>query len=120
MQELIHSFRNVSAAVPRDLAARTQMRVRLRAQEAAQASTAGAWLWIITAASWVLGVVSAPLVWRLFAWAGGELDLPKLVLQLGFVLWWTVPGLSALAVVLHQRGTSRRFVRRSASGDIEA
>lgn len=114
VQELVRSFRNVPITVPRDLAARTQMRVRLRAQEAAQVSSTGAWLWIITAASWVLGVVSAPLVWRVFAWAGAQLDLPRLVLQLGFVLWWGVPGLIALAVVLYQRGMSRRFVRSSA------
>jgi anti-sigma factor RsiW len=120
MQELVRSFRNVPVVVPGHLVARTQMRVRLRAQEAAQASTTGAWLWIITAASWVLGVVSAPLVWRVFAWAGAQLDLPKLVLQLGFVLWWAVPGLVALTIVLYQRGTSRRFVRPSIGRDGEA
>lgn len=120
MQELVGSFRNVTVAVPRDLAGRTQMRVRLRAQEAAQTSNSGALLWIITAASWVLGVVSAPLVWRVFAWAGAQMDLPKLVLQLGFVLWWTVPGLIALTVVLYQRGTSRRFVRPRVGRDGEA
>jgi len=120
MQELVGSFRNVTVAVPRDLAGRTQMRVRLRAQEAAQTSNSGALLWIITAASWVLGVVSAPLVWRVFAWAGAQMDLPKLVLQLGFVLWWTVPGLIALTVVLYQRGTSRRFVRPKVGRDGEA
>lgn len=119
MQKLVRSFRNVSVAVPRDLAARTQMRVRLRAEAAAQVSTAGAWLWIITAASWVLGVVSAPLVWRVFAWVGGELDLPKLVLQFGFVLWWAVPGLIALAVVLYQRAMSRRFLRSGGGRDGE-
>jgi predicted anti-sigma-YlaC factor YlaD len=120
MLELVRSFRNVPVVVPGHLVARTQMRVRLRAQEAAQASTTGAWLWIITAASWVLGVVSAPLVWRVFAWAGAQLDLPKLVLQLGFVLWWAVPGLIALTIVLYQRGTSRRFVRPSIGRDGEA
>jgi anti-sigma factor RsiW len=120
LRELVGSFRHVSVAVPRDLAARTQMRVRLRAQEAAQTSNGGALLWIITAASWVLGVVSAPLVWRVFAWFGAELALPKLVLQLGFVLWWTVPGLVALAVVLYQRGMSRRFVRSGTRNDNEA
>ncbi|MGB7435550.1 MAG: hypothetical protein WBR26_03080 [Candidatus Acidiferrum sp.] len=111
MQELMRSFRNVTVAVPRDLAARTQMRVRLRAQEAAQASTTGAWLWIITAASWVLGIVSAPLVWRVFAWFGAQLDLPKLVLQLGFVLWWAAPALIAVTVVLYQRAMTRRVAR---------
>jgi len=105
-QELLRALRNVPVSVPTDLAARAQLRVRLRLQESAQAPSSGAILWIITAASWLLGVVSAPLVWRGFAWLGGELDLPKVVLELGFVLWWAVPALVAVAAVLHQRAGS--------------
>jgi hypothetical protein len=103
-RELLRAFRNVPVAVPLGLAARTQMRVRLRAQESAQTSSGGALLWVITVASWLLGVLSAPLVWRGFAWAGARLNLPKPVLELGFVLWWAVPALVAVGVVLHQRG----------------
>jgi hypothetical protein len=110
--ELLRAFRSVPVSVPRDLAARTQFRVRLRAQEAAQASGGGALLWVITAASWLLGVFSAPFVWRVFVWAGSELNLPKLVLEMGFVLWWTVPALIAVAVVLHQRGVAKGFAGR--------
>jgi hypothetical protein len=108
-RELLRAFRNAPVSVPRDLAARTQFRVRLRAQETAQTSGGGALLWVITAASWLLGVLSAPLVWRVFLWAGSELNLPKLVLEMGFVLWWTVPALVAVAVVLHQRGVAKGF-----------
>ena len=101
--ELLRAFRNVPVTVPRDLAARTQMRVRLRAQESAQRSSGGVLLWVITAASWLLGIFSAPLVWRGFMWVGEQLNLPKLVLEMGFVLWWAVPALIAVAVVLQQR-----------------
>jgi hypothetical protein len=100
---LLQAFRTVPVSVPRDLAARTQLRVRLRAQQSAPSSTSNALLWIVTTASWLLGVFSAPLVWRGFAWVGTQLNLPKPVLELGFVLWWTVPALLAVAVVLHQR-----------------
>lgn len=112
-RDLLHALRTVPVAVPRDLAARTQLRVRLRAQEAAQTSNSSALLWIITAASWLLGIFSAPLVWRIFAWAGARFDLPKLVLEFGFVLWWTVPALIAVAVVLHQRTTIHGTARRT-------
>lgn len=105
-QELVRSFRSLPVAVPRDLATRTQLRVRLRAEEAAQTSPTRTFLWVITAASWALGILSAPFVWRIFAWVGAELSLPKLVLEVGFVLWWTVPALIAVAVVLYQRATS--------------
>jgi predicted anti-sigma-YlaC factor YlaD len=111
--ELLRALRTVPIAVPRDLVARTQLRIRLRAQEAAQTSNGSALLWIITAASWLLGILSAPLVWRIFAWAGGRFDLPKLVLEFGFVLWWTVPALIAVAVVLHQRSTIHSTARRT-------
>jgi len=102
--ELLRAFRNVPVTVPRDLAARTQLRLRLRVQQSAQTSTSGTLLWIITAASWLLGIFSAPLVWRGLTWAGAHLNLPKPVLELGFVLWWAVPALVAVAVVLQQRG----------------
>jgi hypothetical protein len=77
-----------------------------------QSSNGGALLWVITAASWLLGVLSAPLVWRVFVWAGSEMKLPKLVLEMGFVLWWTVPALIAVAIVLHQRGVARDVAGR--------
>jgi hypothetical protein len=105
-QEVLRALRNVPVSAPSDLAARTQVRLRLRAGEAAQASSSGTLLWIITAASWLLGVLSAPLVWRGFTWLGAEMDLPKPVLEFCFVLWWAVPALIAVAIVLHQRAWS--------------
>jgi hypothetical protein len=102
-QGLLRAFRNVPVTAPRGLAARAQMRVRLRAQESAQTSNSGALLWVITGASWVLGLISAPLVWRGFTWVGAQWNLPNLVLEMGFVLWWTVPALIAVAVILQQR-----------------
>lgn len=104
--EILRALRNVPVAMPRDLAARTQLRVRLRAQETAPASGSGMLLWAITGMSWLLGIFSAPLVWRGFSWLGVEIGLPKLVLEAGFVLWWTVPALIAVAIVLHQRAAS--------------
>jgi hypothetical protein len=110
-RELLRAFRSVPVAVPRDLAARTQMRVRLRAQEVEQASGSGALLWVVTAASWLLGVFSAPLVWRGFAWVGTQWNLPKPVLEFGFVLWWTVPALVAVAIILQQRAAGAAAAR---------
>jgi len=106
-QGALRALRGVPVAVPRDLVARTQMRVRLRAQEAAQTSNGGAILWIIAGASWLLGVFSAPLVWRGFAWFGGQFGVPRLALELGFVLWWAVPPLLATVAVLFQRAMSQ-------------
>jgi predicted anti-sigma-YlaC factor YlaD len=109
--DLLRALRAVPIDVPRDLAARTQMRVRLRAQETAGASRSGLVLWSLTAMSWLLGVMSAPLVWRAFAWIGEEFRVPKLALEMGFVLWWTIPALFAVAAVLHQRGVASNAKR---------
>jgi predicted anti-sigma-YlaC factor YlaD len=108
MRELLGALRSVPVTVPSDLVARTQLRVRLRAQQSSETSASSALLWIMTAASWLLGIFSAPLVWRGFAWVGERTNLPKPVLELGFVLWWAVPALIAVAVVLHQRAASSR------------
>jgi anti-sigma factor RsiW len=102
-QNVLRALRVVPVNVPRDLAGRTQLRVRLRAQEASTAVSGRFWLWAVTAASWLLGVFSAPLVWRGFAWLGSNFGLPKLALEFGFVLWWTVPPLLAAAIILHQK-----------------
>lgn len=107
-RELLGALRSVPVAVPRDLAARAQTKVRLRAEQTAAASSSNTLLWIITAASWLLGVFSAPLVWRGLNWLGELANLPKPVLELGFVLWWAVPGLIAVAIVLYQRAASSR------------
>ena len=108
-QDLLQALRSVPVSVPRDLVARTQLRVRLRAQEASESSRSGLLLWVITAASWLLGVLSAPLVWRGFAWFGGHFGVPRLALEMGFVLWWTVPASLAAAAVLYQRGVAQGF-----------
>jgi len=105
-QNVLRALRAVPVSVPRDLAARTQLRVRLRAQQSSPAATGSFWLWAVTAASWLLGVFSAPLVWRGFAWLGANFGVPKLALEFGFVLWWAVPALVAVGAVLHQRALS--------------
>jgi len=105
-QNVLHALRSVPVRVPRDLAARTQLRVRLRTLEISKVASGSFWLWAVTAASWVLGVFSAPLVWRGFAWLGANFGLPKLALEMGFVLWWAVPALVAVGAVLHQRALS--------------
>jgi len=108
-QNILQSLRTVPVNVPRDLAARTQLRVRLRAQKTSTAASGSFWLWAVTAASWLLGVFSAPLVWRGFAWLGANFGLPKLALEFGFVLWWTVPPLLAAAIILHQKALTAEW-----------
>jgi hypothetical protein len=102
-REILQGLRSVHVATPRDLAARAQLRVRLRAAEAGQSSRSGFLIWAVTILSWVLGVVSAPVVWRGFAWAGAHFGFPKPALEMVFLLWWAIPALFAVGAVLYQR-----------------
>jgi hypothetical protein len=108
--EALAAFRGINIELPKNLAARTQLRVRLRAEELPERNPGRALLWAIAAVSWVLGLASAPLVWRGFAWLGTEFALPDLVWQAGVVLWWMVPGVVAVGMVILQK----RKVERAA------
>lgn len=111
LRGLLRALCSVPVAVPLGMVERTQLRVRLRSQENAAGSQSGSVLWLLTGMSWLLGILSAPLIWRVFAWVGSELRVPKIALELGFVLWWAVPALFAIGIVLHQRaaGSQRRI-----------
>ena len=101
--QALAAFRNINVELPKNLAARTQLRVRLRADELPAHNPGRFVLWAIAGVSWLLGLASAPLVWRGFEWAGTELGLPKLIWQVGVVVWWLVPGVVATGAILLQK-----------------
>jgi hypothetical protein len=98
--DALRVLRGMPVPFPRGLAARTQFRVQLRAQELREREPKRRLLWIMCAMSWALGIATAPYVWRAFEWTGERLSLPRLVWEMGFGLWWTIPALIAAAVVV--------------------
>ena len=96
----LRALQGLPAPLPPGLAERTQFRVQLRAQEMREREPKRRLLWIMCAMSWALGIATAPYVWRAFEWAGERLGMPRLVWEMGFGLWWTIPALIAAAVVL--------------------
>jgi hypothetical protein len=101
--QALASLRSASIDLPRNLAGRTQLRVRLRADELQERNASHKLLWVVSGVSWALGVASAPWVWRGFAWVGQHSGLPKPVWEIGFVLWWAIPALFATGAVLAGR-----------------
>ena len=95
----IERLRMISVAVDPELVARTRLLVRFRSHELERQ---GSWLlpvWVLCALSWVMGVATAPLVWRGFEWLGRRAGVPTLVWEGGFVLWWAVPALVVALLV---------------------
>jgi hypothetical protein len=110
----LRSLRTEAIPLPTDLAARTQFRVRLRAQELREHEPKRRLLWAICGMSWALGVASAPYVWQAFEWLGQRLGAPKLVWEIGFGLWWTVPAVIAAIVILLENAKQTKEVDWSA------
>ncbi len=99
-EQALRALRAAAIPLPSGLTSRTQFRVRLRAEELREREPKRRALWLACAVSWVFGIASAPYVWRLFAWFGERTGMPKLVWELGFGLWWTIPALFAAVVLL--------------------
>jgi hypothetical protein len=100
LRDSLSALRTMHIDLPRNLASRTQLQVRLRVEELREHSPVNRLIWAVGGLSWIFGLATAPLVWRGFEWLGGELHLPKLVWATGVVLWWAVPALVATGFVL--------------------
>ena len=110
MGDALSALRTMQINLPRNLASRTQLRVRLRAEELREQAPANRLVWAVAAMSWVLGLATAPLVWRGFEWIGAYTGAPRLIMQFGFALWWGLPALLATGMVLWKRDWRARSV----------
>jgi hypothetical protein len=113
-QQALRSLRALSIPLPRELAARTQFRVRLRAQELQAREPRWRLIWAMCGASWVAGAATAPYVWRGLEWIGHRAGLPDLVWKMGFGVWWALPAIVAAAILLMEGG--ERSARRGVGG----
>ena len=103
LRESLSALRAMHLDLPPNLASRTQFRVRMRAEELREKEPAKKFVWAIAAVSWALGVSTAPWVWHGLEWLGRETGAPKLLLQAGFVLWWSVPPMIAAWAALSDK-----------------
>jgi hypothetical protein len=107
-QAALSAFRSVQIELPAHLASRTQLRVRMRAEQLREREPGHKLLWGLVGISWMLGVATAPLVWRGFEWLGSEFGLPKVIWISGMALWWLVPGLLVTGAVVVQKQKAER------------
>lgn len=102
--DALRSLRAISIPLPAGLAERTQLRVYLRAEQAQETARDARTMWVMCGIAWVLGILTAPLIWRGFEWMGSAAGLPSLVWEAGFVVWWTVPAVVAAILLLQRFG----------------
>ena len=108
-QEALGALRTLRVPVPRELAARTQFRVRLRAQEMQSHEPRWRLVYMICGASWVAGAATAPYIWRGLEWIGHRAGMPDVVWKMGFGVWWALPAIVAAAVLfMENAGRSAR------------
>lgn len=115
-EHALRSLRTMAIPLPSGLASRTQFRVQLRLQELREREPKRRALWVACIFSWAFGIASAPYIWRLFQWFGERTGVPKLVWELGFGLWWTIPALFFVIVVLMEKmrqGGESEWTRQS-------
>jgi hypothetical protein len=103
LRESLSALRTMHLDLPPNLASRAQFRVRMRGEELREKEPAKKFVCAIAAVSWALGVSTAPWVWRGIEWLGQETGAPKLLLQAGFVLWWSVPPMIAAWAALSDK-----------------
>jgi len=101
--ESLSALRVMHFDLPSNLASRAQFFVRMRAEELREKEPAKKFVWAIAAVSWALGVSTSPWVWRGIEWLGQETGAPKLLLQAGFLLWWSVPPMIAAWAALSDK-----------------
>jgi predicted anti-sigma-YlaC factor YlaD len=103
LRQSLSALRSMHLDLPANLASRAQFRVRMRAEELREKEPAKKFVWAIAAVSWALGVSTAPYVWHGIEWLGQTTGAPKLLLQAGFVLWWSVPPMLAAWAALSDK-----------------
>jgi anti-sigma factor RsiW len=104
-ERVIDSLRTFSVAVDPLLVERTRAKVRLRAGVLAQRKSKSGLLWASCAATWAWMALSAPHVWRAFAWLGGRAGVPAWAWEMGFGLWWFLPALALGASLVYYRSS---------------
>jgi hypothetical protein len=87
----ISAVKAMPIAASPGLVRQTKLAVHARAEEL-KAERAQAPIWMATAISSVLLIVTTPYVWRAFSWLGHTVHFPDAIWQIAFLMWWFLPG----------------------------
>ena len=103
LERVVATLRSVSISPDARLVEATRRRVQARAHEMREHDARMRALWMSCALSWMLGAVSAPLLWRGLEWIGQRLALPQPVQVVAFAFWWIIPAVVVAAALTWRR-----------------
>jgi len=98
-QRALQMVRSNSVSVSPELVSITQARVHWRARELRENQARVRALWISCVLSWLLGAVTAPLLWQAIAWVGRRFDISQTIWVAAFALCWLAPASGVAAIV---------------------
>ncbi len=90
-EQAIQAVRRNTFTIDPALVSTTQARVRWQARRVQEHQARLRALWISCVLSWILGVLTAPLLWEGIAWLGRRLDLSQAVGITVFAFCWIAP-----------------------------
>ena len=102
--KVVRALRSLPVAADSRLVRATQMRVRFHASRLRETRER---MWLVGIACLGVGLstaLTAPLLWRLFAWMGEWAGISSPLWQAGFMFFWIAPAL-VVSVLLLARGT---------------
>ncbi len=108
-ERALQVLRSNSVIVDLDLVSTTQARVRWRARELRENQARLRALWISCGLSWLLGTLTAPLLWEAIAWLGRRFDISSVVRITVFAFCWFAPATIVGAVVAWRHSRSSDF-----------
>ncbi len=114
-EQLIRSLRSVSVAADLALVQKTQMRVRLHAQQLRQSQERQWLIWMACIVVGLSAAITTPLLWRGFEWLGEWAQISSPVWQVGFMVFWISPALAASLIFL-ARGIHLTDTNRTSRG----
>jgi predicted anti-sigma-YlaC factor YlaD len=112
-QNALQRVRSNVVKVSPELVSITQARVRLRASELRENQARMRALWISCTLSWLLGAVTAPLLWEGIAWLGRRFDVSQAIWIVVFGMCWIAPATVVGAFVAWRYSSSSAAANRT-------
>jgi len=98
-ERALQALRSNSVTVDPALVSATQARVRWRARELRENQAHLRTLWLSCGLSWLVGAVTAPVLWQAIAWLGCRFEISQTIWVAAFALCWVAPATVVGAVV---------------------